>query len=145
MTAKLRFTALVESLLSGLYERIAAIEAKLASLDELRDQHAVLRREAADLVETMKAIVSRQDSAIQLLGDISARLPPLSIIVGDRLLVSRVKQFVMALPAEDVILTSFLTMYGTIAIGLELFFSRLLRPGMTFVDVGAHIGIHTLV
>jgi FkbM family methyltransferase len=75
---------------------------------------------------------------------ISAQIPAPAILVGDRLLVSRIKQFVMAMPAEDVILASLLTMYGSIDVGLELCLSRLLRPGMTFVDVGAHIGIHTL-
>jgi FkbM family methyltransferase len=74
----------------------------------------------------------------------SRRVQAPVVSVGDRLLVSQVQGFVMAMPSEDVLLTSMLTMYGSIDAGMEAFFSRVLRPGMIFVDVGAHIGLHTV-
>ncbi len=51
----------------------------------------------------------------------------------------------MLLPAEDVRLTTYLAIRGNIDPGMVQFLSRAVRPGMTFVDVGANIGIHTLI
>jgi FkbM family methyltransferase len=119
-----------------------------ARLDVQPSDSRVIARPVKAHVRTVTALIERNAAnAVRLdkaMRDVASRAPAFSVSVGDRLLVSRVRGLVMAMPAEDVLLTSMLTMYGSIDAGLEAFFARVLRSGMTFIDVGAHIGIHTL-
>ena len=55
--------------------------------------------------------------------------------VGERLIVTKVGMFIMALPAEDVRLEQ----------GLTTLFKTVVRSGMTVIDVGANVGTYTLI
>src|SRR5205807_1845884 len=68
--------------------------------------------------------------------------PP--VLNGPELLVTKVNDFVLALPKEDWILAAHYSFWGTVERGMTLYLQSMLRPGMVFVDVGANIGIHTL-
>lgn len=101
-----------------------------------------LRERVPARAEIDSIVHGRVQSLATILREASAPQPAISL--GDRLLVTRVGGYVMAMPAEDVLLTASLAMYGSVDAGLVAFLTRTLQPGDTFVDVGAHIGLHTL-
>jgi FkbM family methyltransferase len=65
--------------------------------------------------------------------------------VGDRLIVTKVDTLIMALPAEEVRLTSLLTFCGTLEQGLTMLFKNVVRERMTVIDVGTNVGTYTLI
>ena len=126
-------------------ESEARFEAARRSLwDMATENKKKYERRIEAITRAVHAVAAREDRVIAMVRDVSNRPQTPVVPVGDRLLVSRVQGYVMAMPAEDVLLTSMLTMYGSIDAGLNAFFGRVLQPGMIFVDVGAHIGLHTL-
>jgi len=90
--------------------------------------------------------LQRLDSRFDQLGEQINAIPTLKPVfpVGDRLLATVINGFTMLLPADDVQLSVCMLIYGAVDIGMTRFLSRILQPGMTFVDVGANIGTHTL-
>lgn len=51
----------------------------------------------------------------------------------------------LSLPAYDAVIAPWMRQYGTWEPEVTSLLRRLLAPGMTFVDLGAHVGYHTLV
>ena len=133
---------------ADIQQAVAAHTAEAAAQTQRLEAIALSAQQQADHTAAhtirLDTLVSQQAAGLELTRDVQVRTNAISVPVGDRLLVSRVHGYVMTMPAEDVMLTSMLTMYGSVDAGLVAYFARVLQPGMTFVDVGAHIGIHTL-
>jgi FkbM family methyltransferase len=68
--------------------------------------------------------------------------PP--VLAGTDVLVTKVDDFVLAIPREDWSLAAYYSYWGTVDQGLTRCFTALLRPGMVVADIGANIGLHTL-
>ncbi len=52
--------------------------------------------------------------------------------------------FVFGVPSEEWGLAAWLSLYGHFEYGSETLFEKLIKPGMTVLDVGANLGIYTL-
>jgi FkbM family methyltransferase len=104
---------------AALVDRIAAVESLSGKLD-------TLGREMA----------ARYDAAQLTLGR--------PVLTGRDLLITKVDDFILAVPRTDWILAAYYVFWGTLERGVTQYLEAALRPGMVFVDVGANIGIHTL-
>jgi FkbM family methyltransferase len=87
-------------------------------------------------------ILGRQQS-IQAIPDAGAReIRP--VLVGRDVLVTKVDDFILAVPREEWTLAAYYVFWGTLERGMTVYLESILKPGMVFVDIGANIGIHTL-
>ena len=124
-----------ELLLNAVRQIATAAEARasdaVAESRELRTQIDELRAE-------VRAIEAAQASAF-------ARIRPPVIFNGADIMATEVNGFIIGMPAEEWRLGAYQVLRGPLEPGLAAFFARVLQPGMTFVDVGAHIGIYTLL
>ena len=86
------------------------------------------------------------------LEDLSARIaeagkktyPPVFPGNGD-LLVTQVEGFIVGLPKEEWRVASHFAFRGALEPGLTKLFKEVVKPGMVVVDVGANVGIYTLL
>lgn len=69
----------------------------------------------------------------------------LVINAGNNLVVTKYDEFVVGLPAEDWKLVSYIAYWGHLELGLGKLFRKCVKSGMIIVDVGANIGIYTLI
>jgi FkbM family methyltransferase len=68
-----------------------------------------------------------------------------AVVAGDNVVVSEVNGFIVGVPGEEWRLAAFHTFRGVLEPGLTRRFTESLAPGMTVVDVGANVGMYTLV
>ncbi|MGH9611841.1 MAG: FkbM family methyltransferase, partial [Bryobacteraceae bacterium] len=96
--------------------------------------------------QRIEAMESQQAAANEHLRQLSEQISLQKPVfpVGDRLLATVINGFLMLLPADDVRLSTYMAIRGYIDLGMVRFLSRILQSGMTFVDIGANIGTHTL-
>lgn len=66
-----------------------------------------------------------------------------TFLCGD-VVVTRYGDFLLSIPSEDVRLAAWVSLRGSLEPGLDLFLAATVTAGMTVVDVGANIGLHTL-
>jgi FkbM family methyltransferase len=69
---------------------------------------------------------------------------PQSCYLGRGRVLARLHGFKMLLPAHDVGIVPHLLMDGYFEVSTGLVLRRLIRPGMTVIDVGAHVGYFTV-
>lgn len=67
------------------------------------------------------------------------------IQAGDNLSIIRSDNFFIAIPSEEWRMVAFMNHYGYMEPGTIKAFKQLIKPGMNVVDVGANIGVFTLV
>lgn len=68
-----------------------------------------------------------------------------SCYLGNGVVLTRVQGFKMFLPGDDISITPHLLLESSHEPWVTTLFLRLLRPGMTVVDVGANVGYYTLL
>src|SRR6185437_1442837 len=141
----------IESLQADLRRLIASQERVASELNYNRAEAWAAFGRFGQKIESMESHqtsvderLQRLDSRFDQLGEqINTNLKPV-FPVGDRLLATVINGFLMLLPADDVRLAAYMAICGNLDPGMIRFLSRILQPGMTFVDVGANIGTHTL-
>jgi len=123
----------------AILERLDAVEdAVMSELGRGLDRNSQAILERLDAVEdAVRSDMARHRTDLRS----GPRWPVLHI--GERLIVTKVGMFIMALPAGDVRLASVL--YGTQERGLTTLFKNVVRSGMTVIDVGANVGTYTLI
>lgn len=67
------------------------------------------------------------------------------IPAADNTILANIQGFIMGLPAEDLSVLAQLVYYGNLEQGLETAFKKYVKTGMTVIDIGAHIGLYTLL
>lgn len=68
-----------------------------------------------------------------------------SCYLGNGIVLTRVKGFKMFLPSDDISITPSLLLENSHESWATTVFLRLIKPGMTVVDIGANIGYYTLL
>jgi FkbM family methyltransferase len=68
-----------------------------------------------------------------------------SVVAGDNVVASEVEGFIIGVPGEEWRLAAYHTFRGVLEPGLTRRFRETVRPGMVVVDVGANVGMYTLI
>jgi FkbM family methyltransferase len=95
-------------------------------------------------LDAVAADIGTREEGIRAALRAQGQAAPRPVLAGRDVLITRVDDFVLAVPREDWILAAYYVFWGTLERGMTLCLQSILRPGMVFVDVGANIGIHTL-
>jgi FkbM family methyltransferase len=96
----------------------------------------------ADRISAMSAEVSRLSAAYAAFRNDYRRTPLL--LGGNNIFITELDGFVIAQPGEEWRMAAFHALRGVMEPGLVRRLQQLLKPGMTFVDVGANVGVVTL-
>ena len=144
-----RFDAF-DNRLALLFEELSAesvslskkIDVSLWTVSEKLDAYfshlAELTSRVAELESAVRAGVAAQTNIERAVSDSK------KIIERSGIRFVHVDNFILGLPAEEWRLAAYLSFRGIPETGLVRFFQKLIRPGMTIVDVGANLGIFTL-
>ena len=121
---------------------------------ELRDMPAVLQRLSAaslrveETVRTEAQIVHATQAAVSdmnaTLQNIDRRVLPPVVPAGETV-VTQVDGFSVGVPAREWRLSTYYHTRGPLEPGVYKLFQKMVRPGMTVVDVGANVGLYTLL
>jgi FkbM family methyltransferase len=76
---------------------------------------------------------------------ISARIYPPVVSGGDNIVATEVEGLILGIPAEEWRLAAYHLFRGAPEVGLARALENVIRPGMVVVDVGANIGLFTLI
>ena len=68
-----------------------------------------------------------------------------SVVAGDNVVASEVEGFIVGVPGEEWRLAAYHTFRGVLEPGLTRRFKETVLPGMMVVDVGANVGMYTLI
>lgn len=120
-----------------LYERLQSLGDRLGAFEKKMDE---VSRTAAAMNEEVR-LIHAYSSAVNAKVD---RLKPI-VCAGDGAVLTMFEGFVMAFPGEDYGLTASYTFVDNIELGLRSLFKKIVREGMTVVDVGANVGVYTLI
>jgi FkbM family methyltransferase len=130
LRAALRITSLEQKI-----DYLAAAENRAAKATEaVEASQARLKDELLARIEVLEAALARAEAA---------RRPPV-FHAGQNITVTEVDGFILGVPGEEWRLGAYYALRGLPEPGMLRLFASLLRPGMTFADVGAHIGIYSL-
>ena len=134
-------------------DQVAALPAEVrhqaAVLSEKLDERAMQQgRGIAELGKTASTLTQAVLVNRQILQDglrVGGAPTQTAISLPDNLVVTRLEDFLYAIPGEDVRLAAYLTFRGHLEPGLHEFFRRWIQPGMHVIDAGANIGLHSLL
>jgi FkbM family methyltransferase len=127
----------------------AAVEAKqgMAALHK-----AIQASTSAMVEEQRRALDSIQSSAtanseatLASLADVFARIRPPVISAGADILVAEVAGMIVGVPGNEWRMAAYHAFRGVMEPGLTKYFCTLVKPGTVVVDVGANVGIYTLL
>ena len=142
--AALRITSLEQKI-----DYLAAAENRAAKATEAVEAgQARMKDELLARIEGLEAALARSEAALvrseaALARAEAARRAPV-FHAGQNITVTEVDGFILGVPGEEWRLGAYYALRGLPEPGMLRLFASLLRPGMTFADVGAHIGIYTL-
>jgi len=99
------------------------------------------------IVPILVKIWRRINPVAQLRADVEAlkRECKLAVPVSSDVILTRFEDFILSLPAKDHGMVASYVFGDNIELGFRLLFQQMLREGMAVIDVGAHIGIYTLL
>jgi FkbM family methyltransferase len=95
-------------------------------------------------IDKLQAIRAWANSRGETAQRLKQRMPA-AYIGKAAILAETIHGHLIALPAGDRAITPHIIRDGYFDLGVTRFFERFLRPGMTFVDVGANIGVYALL
>jgi FkbM family methyltransferase len=99
----------------------------------------------AELNEKIDGLNGKVDIANQKLDSLlQERIQPVIFATTSGITVVQAKEFLFAIPAQELRLAAYLSKYGYFEKGTEVLFKKFIESGMNIVDVGANLGIYTL-
>ncbi len=94
--------------------------------------------------EQMEPMNHRLDQIEARIDDlVKAQRPPV-FLAGDNIVATEVDGFILGIPADEWRLAAYYALRGVPEPGMVKVFREMVKPGMTVVDVGAHIGLYSL-
>jgi FkbM family methyltransferase len=119
-----------------------AVEEQILMMREWAAVSETKLSEVRDRIATCEATLSAKIDRIEQYGLATAHRA--AVYCGDGEVLVRTGAGYVLCPASDHALLSLLLETGELELGTRLFIQQFLRPGDTFVDVGANVGLHTL-
>lgn len=130
---------LLQSELTSELNRLRAV------VDDLREHAGAITQAFGELESQYRRIQHLQESQLTALTTLATRLKPPVFSTGNNLLVSEVEGFIVAVPADEWRVAAFHAFRGVQEPGLFRLLQSTLSPGMSFIDVGANVGLYTLL
>jgi FkbM family methyltransferase len=124
------------------HELTRVMEERFAAVAVQADRQTADVQKLAEAISDLSREVSRLANA-QENANSAYRRPPV-LLGGNNIFMTEVDGFIVGQPGEEWRMAAFHALRGVMEPGLVRRLQQLLRPGMTFVDVGANIGIMTL-
>ena len=121
-----------------LLKQLCALESRLDLMERRLLSEAASQGQAAEQWQRNLGDLTKELEALR-----SAVRPPV-VVSPSGVIAVEVNGFLLGVPGEEWRLASGLAIWGTLERGLTRCFERLVKPGMTVVDIGASIGIYTL-
>jgi FkbM family methyltransferase len=124
----------------------AHLEALPAYLESLTQKQEGTARSLASLTTDLtKELQQIRDDMIAAAKRTAALPARTSVLAGDNVVATEVNGFIVGVPGEEWRLAAFHAFRGVLEPGLTRRFTESLAPGMTVVDVGANVGMYTLI
>jgi FkbM family methyltransferase len=142
-----RVVALLGERSQSAHESLASLPAIAATSYEVLEATRMLaevpahRREFAAVTAAIQAAVSDLNVTVQ---NIDRRVIPPVIPAGETV-VTQVDGFSLGVPAREWRLSTYYHTRGPLEPGVYALFQKLIQPGMTVADVGANVGLYTLL
>lgn len=124
----------IEDRLARIDQRIAAIEECTNAVSVQSDSHEIALSGITARLSMLSTEVSR----------LASRPQPPVLLGGNNIFITELDGFIIGQPGEEWRMAAFHALRGVMEPGLVRRLQQLLQPGMTFVDVGANIGVVTL-
>ena len=93
----------------------------------------------------LRDLAGRMDRLEESVSAIDLRIRPPVLLGGEGVLATEVNGFIVGVPREEWRLAAYLAFRGVPEPGLTRQFQLTARPGMVVVDVGANVGLYTLL
>ena len=135
----------VSTMLTGFHEKTDDVSTSLAGLHEKTDQVSTMltgfHEKSDDVSTSLTGLHEKTDSALSIFFH-----PRLAIKVDPQSVLIRFMDVLIFLPLADWwALKGYFFFPDLIEPGLKKAFSKVIRPGMVVADIGAHIGIYSLL
>ncbi len=134
-----------KSALARLEKLAGAVMALERRLGETRDQVS----EYSSAIRSLNDSLSQERLLMTQVSDrvsgISARIYPPVVSGGDNIVATEVEGLILGIPAEEWRLAAYHLFRGAPEVGLARALQNAIQPGMVVVDVGANIGLFTLI
>ena len=121
---------------------------------ELENRSDAIQTEITGSIESGREAARNQGDALSRMGqDLSLQLaqvgrgvyPPVLLGGHNDVLATEVDGLIIGVPSAEWRVAAYLAFRGVLEPGLTALFKQMVRPGMVVVDVGANIGIYTLL
>ncbi len=125
---------------------LEAVNANSTSLaGEQQRASSLLAEEVARTTNIDRGQQTLIDSTSASAAAILERIRPPVISAGNDVLVTEVEGFIVGVPGDEWRMAAYHAFRGVLEPGVTKHFRRIVQPGMIVVDVGANIGMYTLV
>lgn len=127
--------------IANLGERCAALEERNLLIASQMDAHGAALENLAGSISSLTREISQLADVENVLK--AFRKPPL-LLGGNDIFVTELDGFIIGQPGAEWRMAAFHALRGVMEPGVVRRLQQLLQPGMTFVDIGANIGVITL-
>jgi len=145
----------VQTLLVNTANTQHALETLKSSIESLKSDTNSLKSDIATVGQVADSVSShlasllvqlheKTDSYVLTINDKLDRIKPV-ICAGNNLVITNVDGFIMGFPAEEWRLPAYQIIRGNMELGLVKVFSKCIDVGNVIVDVGANVGMYTLI
>jgi FkbM family methyltransferase len=133
--------------------RLASVERAISVLTHRQDEAGRLEESFASAISEELTRVRAGQAALQAGTDdliaaatrAAAKPPRAAVVAGDNVVACEVNGFIIGVPGEEWRLAAYHAFRGVLEPGLTRRFTASLASGMTVVDVGANVGMYTLI
>ena len=106
---------------------------------------AVVEEQKRAFDSIRSAAAANSDAILASLTDVFARIRPPVISAGADVLATEVEGLIVGVPGSEWRMAAYHAFRGVMEPGLTKYFCSLIKPGSVVVDVGANVGIYTLL
>lgn len=106
---------------------------------------AMIEEQRRTLASIQSSVAASSEATLASLADVFARMRPPVISAGADILVTEVAGMIVGVPGNEWRMAAYHAFRGVMEPGLTKYFCTLIKPGTVVVDVGANVGIYTLL
>jgi len=126
----------------------AAEEARQGTLainDTIRAHMSEVLEQQSGGLDLVRSLAVNSGAMLASLAEVSAKIRPPVITAGANVLATEVAGMIVGVPGNEWRMAAYHAFRGLMEPGLTKYFCSLIKPGTVVVDVGANVGIYTLL